>query len=295
MAYCFYSRALGEYSKYIPTDATKLALKDGVIEAIYNISGFKENEFPTASQGKNENSSNGSKPNTIISNSSVNSNTFEKKSIASDKNAQNETEKYSLNGKGQGYVSYSMSVNARNAYQSGEKPMSKWNKTSVVFEIADSLGVEEEDISLKKPYKEYLSYSSWHHTSKKYNKTAFYDVNFSFRNIGTIELKENGKQKILSSLYANLETQNKKLIELENIFSPEKLLVKLSHVQSKIVCLLSNEIGAHYFLIFIRSVVSVGFYRGYFVNSVHTFNYSAKGGILTVQKNCVCVADKELR
>lgn len=89
-------------------------------------------------------------------------------------NSENATDllKFSIGGR-DGYDGYSMSNNARSAYSNGEKPLSKWTKQSVVEEIADYLGVDTEDIKLLKPYKEYAEYSSWHHTSKHYNRTAF--------------------------------------------------------------------------------------------------------------------------
>ena len=79
-----------------------------------------------------------------------------------------------------GYLAdYSMSVNASLAYDSGEKPYSKWNKQSIL-EMVDELYPEKYDL-LKNVkleiLKEKLLYkSSWHHTSKFYNCTDFYSV-----------------------------------------------------------------------------------------------------------------------
>ena len=72
-----------------------------------------------------------------------------------------------------GYYKNSMSNNARKAYENSIMPWSKWTKQAVISEIANQLGVDDEDITLLKPYKEYLVYSSWHHTSKNYNKTEY--------------------------------------------------------------------------------------------------------------------------
>lgn len=77
-----------------------------------------------------------------------------------------------------GYYKNSMSNNARKAYENSIMPWSKWTKQAVISEIANQLGVDDEDITLLKPYKEYLVYSSWHHTSKNYNKTDFWKVEF---------------------------------------------------------------------------------------------------------------------
>ena len=79
-----------------------------------------------------------------------------------------------------GYLAdYSMSVNASLAYDSGEKPYSKWNKQSIL-EMVDESYPEKYDL-LKNVkleiLKEKLLYkSSWHHTSKFYNCTDFYSV-----------------------------------------------------------------------------------------------------------------------
>lgn len=39
------------------------------------------------------------------------------------------------NGNGNGYDGYSMSNNARSAYDDGERPLSKWTKAAIMSEI----------------------------------------------------------------------------------------------------------------------------------------------------------------
>lgn len=68
------------------------------------------------------------------------------------------------------------------AYENGEKPLSKWRKSDILEAI------EESEIELKcsieklrklpvKILKEVcLRYSSWHHTSNHYNETDFYSL-----------------------------------------------------------------------------------------------------------------------
>ena len=77
-----------------------------------------------------------------------------------------------------GYVGYSMSVNAKYAYDTGEKPYSKWNKKDIISFIFENFGEE-----WKKKYEKYslstlktilLCQSSCHHTSKYFNETIFY-------------------------------------------------------------------------------------------------------------------------
>ena len=86
-----------------------------------------------------------------------------------------------------GYYGFSMSNNAVDAYESGEKPLSKWTKTDIIAAIEDAISEEELTLlccieKLKKApvtvLKDLcLEYSSWHHTSKYYNKTDFYSLN----------------------------------------------------------------------------------------------------------------------
>lgn len=85
-----------------------------------------------------------------------------------------------------GYRNFSMSNNAVSAYESGERPFSKWTKKDILEEISQMTAEEELSLNcdfeqLKKvpaqPLKELcLSYSSWHHTSSHFNKTDFYSI-----------------------------------------------------------------------------------------------------------------------
>ena len=78
-----------------------------------------------------------------------------------------------------GYKGKSMSNNAVAAYESGEKPISKWTKTAILESIKE---IKPEAVDLAKELnaeelKEYfLARSSWHHTSLYYNRTNFYTI-----------------------------------------------------------------------------------------------------------------------
>lgn len=94
-------------------------------------------------------------------------------------------------GNGRGYMNdYSMSVNAYDAYLSGEMPLSKWNKKGILKNAESILSGDKDITHEEKQYrlgvlsklslpelKEFLINSSWHHTSSRYNKTDFYTVN----------------------------------------------------------------------------------------------------------------------
>ncbi|MCR5041142.1 MAG: hypothetical protein K6C36_03440 [Clostridia bacterium] len=87
---------------------------------------------------------------------------------------------------GNGYRGYSMSNNAIAAYESGEKPLSKWTKGEILEtierliragEVTMSVSVEDlaklkavqlKDVTLRR--------SSWHHTSMMFNHTDFYEI-----------------------------------------------------------------------------------------------------------------------
>lgn len=87
--------------------------------------------------------------------------------------------RYSL-GRGKGYDGYSMSNNAREAYESGEMPISKWTKSAIVdavTEINPEAAALIEKVNLKTLKDNLLEKTSWHHTSKMYNATDFYSVN----------------------------------------------------------------------------------------------------------------------
>lgn len=81
-----------------------------------------------------------------------------------------------------GYDNYSMSNNAVEAYQTGEKPKSKWTKKEIIEELRDQSEDLKVDINTleKLPVSTLreiaLVQSSWHHTSSHFNRTDFYMV-----------------------------------------------------------------------------------------------------------------------
>lgn len=93
-----------------------------------------------------------------------------------------------------GYNGYSMSNNAVAAYADGEMPLSKWTKTAILDAIFENCEIAEEKENLlrKMTAKElkdaFLKLSSWHHTSKFYNCTNFYNLDFEV--IEEISIKE---------------------------------------------------------------------------------------------------------
>lgn len=94
-----------------------------------------------------------------------------------------------------GYYGYSMSNNAYYAYLENKMPISKWTKKKI-FEVIDENLQDEEfceeyELSMeviealkKMPMRllkqRILVTREWHHTSKFYNPTDFYEVDFSY-------------------------------------------------------------------------------------------------------------------
>lgn len=79
-----------------------------------------------------------------------------------------------------GYNGYSMSNNAVQAYNDGEKPMSKWTKTAIL-EALKGIGTSKlallRKVDAATLKRRFLVRTSYHHTSSRYNKTDFYTVN----------------------------------------------------------------------------------------------------------------------
>ena len=76
-----------------------------------------------------------------------------------------------------GYDGYSMSNNARYAYENGEKPLSKWAKKDIIEVVGQDVinrNPQLKALKLKELRALFLTQTAWHHTSKFYNETNFY-------------------------------------------------------------------------------------------------------------------------
>ena len=86
-----------------------------------------------------------------------------------------------------GYNGFSMSNNAVDAYENGEKPLSRWTKADILEAISDyaeenALKINMDllkKVSAKVMKLKFLRNSSWHHTSLMYNRTEFYRLDKS--------------------------------------------------------------------------------------------------------------------
>lgn len=102
-----------------------------------------------------------------------------------------------------GYIGYSMSRRAAEAYEDGEMPKSKWTKKAMVAVIqsyCDEFDMLFDPDLLKGMHKDevferFFHESSWHHTSKFFNETDFYKLDEdavcgSFRPMNPTEVAE---------------------------------------------------------------------------------------------------------
>lgn len=83
-----------------------------------------------------------------------------------------------------GYAGTSMSVRAREAYESGEMPMSKWTRGAIISAVKDycadfdlAYDPKIETMSRAKLAETYLEYKSWHHTGRFARETEFFGLN----------------------------------------------------------------------------------------------------------------------
>lgn len=111
-----------------------------------------------------------------------------------------------------GYIGYSMSENAANAYGNGNKPWSKWTKAEILEELQKNNKDEKilevaKKIPVEKLKSEFLNYSEWHHTSSWYNCTDFYS--FDEEKAEEITLEE--IQEIYRIAKEEKETQKKEI------------------------------------------------------------------------------------
>lgn len=127
-----------------------------------------------------------------------------------------------------GYSGYSMSKNAVSAYEAGEMPKSKWTKKAIIDGIKEvceelNLRYESKFESFKKAdlWGMFITWSSWHHTSKCFNETDFYAINEDavkerFEPLTAEELEQRREDQ-QARLKAAKAEKNKKLREWEKL------------------------------------------------------------------------------
>ena len=94
-----------------------------------------------------------------------------------------------------GYIGNKMSVRAYEAYEGGEKPLSKWAKKDIIEGVLnnrDDFSFAELNKYHKETLKCFLTLSSWHHTGSYFNETDFYSLYEDF-----IELEKDRIIKVI--------------------------------------------------------------------------------------------------
>lgn len=116
-----------------------------------------------------------------------------------------------------GYVGCKMSERAKEAYDSGERPMSKWNKWDIICELENDL--DDDAIAKLSKYSAQalknvcLEWTSWHHTGSYANETDFYSV-------------MDGRNADLDQVFSDLDEEEKVLKEARIRQREEKRLLE---------------------------------------------------------------------
>jgi hypothetical protein len=115
-----------------------------------------------------------------------------------------------------GYIGNKMSVRAYEAYEGGEKPLSKWTKKDIIEGVLnnrDDFSLDELNKYHKESLKCFLTLSSWHHTGSYFNETDFYSLYDDF-----IELEKDRIIKVLDGCEKDLKSSKQKVEPLRKCF-----------------------------------------------------------------------------
>lgn len=116
-----------------------------------------------------------------------------------------------------GYIGCKMSERAQEAYDSGERPMSKWSKWDILseleYDLDDEAIVKLSKYSVQALKNVCLEWTSWHHTGSYANETDFYQV-------------IDGRDADLNQMFMDLDTEEKELKEFKKRQREEKRLLE---------------------------------------------------------------------
>lgn len=121
-----------------------------------------------------------------------------------------------------GYVGCKMSERAKEAYDSGERPMSKWNKWDIICELENDL--DDDAIAKLSKYSTQalknvcLEWTSWHHTGSYANETDFYQV-------------IDGRDADLDQMFMDLDAEEKCLKDERKQKKDEKKKVDMTEIK----------------------------------------------------------------
>lgn len=116
-----------------------------------------------------------------------------------------------------GYVGCKMSERAQDAYDNGEKPMSKWSKWDILseleYDLDDDTFAKLSKYSTQALKSVCLEWTSWHHTGSYANETDFYKV-------------IDGRDANLNQMFMDLDAEEKELKEFRKRQREEKRLLE---------------------------------------------------------------------
>ena len=113
------------------------------------------------------------------------------------------------------YIGRKMSYRAHQAYENGEKPLSKRKKEEILDLLSQESELDFSDMTLPMLKEFFLIKSGWHHTGKFYNKTAFYRFEFDPKSWDQeqidycVALKKGEKKQKKENNYITTENRNK--------------------------------------------------------------------------------------
>lgn len=126
-----------------------------------------------------------------------------------------------------GYAGRSMSNRAVSAYMGGEKPYSVWTKADIIEAVCDiNEDVDISALTLAEMKETFLTYSSWHHTGRYYQRTSFYALNEDRAE----KMTQDDVDSIIRSRKRNVRTEEQREAERRNselIMITKDILAKL--------------------------------------------------------------------
>lgn len=182
-----------------------------------------------------------------------------------------------------GYVGCKMSERAKEAYDSGERPMSKWNKWDIICELENDL--DDDAIAKLSKYSAQalknvcLEWTSWHHTGSYANETDFYQV-------------IDGRDVDLVQMFKDLDAEDKYLKEERKKKKEEKKKADMTEIKCQFEYGEWSTYNSHHYLnrykrygikkgnwiyYIERSCLKKKMVSGKHVNILQTFDCAPKG------------------
>ena len=138
-----------------------------------------------------------------------------------------------------GYVGCQMSERAKEAYDNGERPMSKWTKWDILCEL--EYDFDDDTIAKLSKYSTQaiknvcLEWTSWHHTGSYANETDFYQV-------------IDGRDVDLVQMFKDLDAEDKCLKDERIQKKEEKKKIDMTEIKCQFEYGKWSTYNSHYYL-----------------------------------------------